>query len=552
MSTSSSFRVAFSKQVRGPSSRSKLACKQCRGSHVKCDTRQPCAICRRRGIECSYGDDVLFTALEWKPSDDAELAVSIPTPRSSTSSVGFRNLELEFVDETSEVRQLYSVLDTDTGTDHDKLPTIEEAEEGVLPCPITSATDAFYLARYTDVIGPRFDMFDDGGSSQRYFSSVVPLLALTDRLVLLSCLAIAARQQSLVGDREDDGRGTSAHEQEQALAYYNEAIHLLYERLDDETKSQDPAVFASCLLIAHCEMVESKASDWNLHLKGTGNLIAMHNWNGMSGGLVQACFWIYCRMIILASLSAGKPTAIDSREWVPGGIFRDPSAWTLEAWQRKVVFLLGEMHNFWSQTRDDTDAQTTRRRAERWKELEAGLLRHQRHAPAVCFPLSVLPQSDENPFQAVRYVNGPVAAVWQMLHTALLIATISAPCPRASRLSVLSSANVAEKALSYARQIVANSLANRCLIAWANAVQLLTIAGQCLVDAKERQACVTALEQIQWQTGWNTRANVERLKAAWERKRPAASPRGAQQRPDVGWLLYTVWLGDEMTLEDSV
>lgn len=119
-------------------------------------------------------------------------------------------------------------------------------------------------------------MFD---SALRYFSTVVPQLALNDKLVLLSCVAVAARQYSLVN-------GHQQHNHEQALTYYSVAIHLLSERL--QNSRPDPAVFASCLLIAHCEMVESKATDWVLHLKGTGDLLKVHGWHGMSGGLAQA------------------------------------------------------------------------------------------------------------------------------------------------------------------------------------------------------------------------------------------------------------------------
>jgi hypothetical protein len=191
----------------------------------------------------------------------------------------FRPYTVGFVDETFGISQLYNVLpDGAPGSDGDAPATAPD--EGVFPpachvaaTPITDEKDAFYLARYTDIIGPRFDMFD---STSRYFSLVLPQIALSDRLVLLSCLAAAARQYSLVANR-------GHHD---ALTYYNEALKILRKRLDDSRHGA--ATFASCLLIAHCEMVESKASDWNKHLKGTGELVVMHNWNGRSGGLAQA------------------------------------------------------------------------------------------------------------------------------------------------------------------------------------------------------------------------------------------------------------------------
>jgi hypothetical protein len=398
-------------------------------------------------------------------------------------------------------------------------------------------------------------MFDD---APRYFSTVVPQLALNDELVLLACVAVAARQYSLANEQHQ-------HSHEQALTYYNAAINLLSKRL--QNSGPDPAVFVSCLLVAHCEMVESKATDWGLHLKGTGDLIKIHGWHGASGGLAQAVrpvlhavimwanlklhiqsFWIYCRMIILASLCSGKPIALGPKEWIPRGVFPDPATWTLELWQKKVVFLLGMVHDFWSRTPDDINEHAVQLHAARWKELEAELVRHQSRAPAVCSPLSILPPNgEENPCQSVRYLNGSVSASWQMLHTAFLILTICTPCSQASRLSVLSSPDVTSQAQTYARQIVSNSLANRCSIAWANAVQLLTIAGQCLVVEPERKACVGILREIQQRTGWNTRASVDRLGAAWENswKYDSVGRHSAVRQVDAGKLLYYVWLGEE-------
>ncbi|ESA43729.1 hypothetical protein GE21DRAFT_3702 [Neurospora crassa] len=531
--------LAFSKQVRGPSSRSKLACKQCRDRHVRCDQQQPCGICRRRNIRCSHGDDILFTALQWKPDKETAYEQRLSPVRIAG-----------FVDETLQVSQLYHVLPHDVT--HDNLVVSKTNNKGYIfspashtevAAPITNEKDAFYLARYTDIIGPRFDMFD---STSRYFSLALPRMALSNRLVLLSCLACAARQYSLVTDR-------GHHD---ALVYYNEALKTLYERLNDS--GHEEATFASCLLIAHCEMVESKASDWNLHLKGTGELVMMHHWNGRSGGLAQAGFWIYYRMIILASLASGMSAAVNLGQLLPLGYFPNPTGeWTLDAWQSKVVHLLGTTHRFWARIRnhhhhhhhhqDDTDTALDKLTAE-WTSLGDQLLRHQSQAPAMCHALSVIPAANDNdddisPFESVRYVNGPVSAAWQMLHTAYLVHTLSQPTPRAARLTLLSSSEVANKALSYARMIVANSIANRCTIAWANAVQLLTMAGQCLVDVKERQACFRALENIQHHTGWNTRVNMETLSAIWRR---ATIDGGGVS--DLGRLLYITWMGDEVVV----
>lgn len=191
---------------------------------------------------------------------------------------GSNLVTVTFVNETQEVADLYQVMRTSdeaSSASPDQPPSSRPAVYGHTT-PVTDPTDAFFLWRYVDFIGPRFDMFDD---APRYFSTVVPQLALNDSLVLLACLAVAARQYFLVNDQQQ-------HIHEQAVTYYNEALHLLSKRL--QNSRPDPAVFASCLLIAHCEMVESRATDWALHLKGTGDLVKMHGWHGMSGGLAQA------------------------------------------------------------------------------------------------------------------------------------------------------------------------------------------------------------------------------------------------------------------------
>ncbi|KAB5532674.1 hypothetical protein GE09DRAFT_1145481 [Coniochaeta sp. 2T2.1] len=527
--------LTFSKQVRGPSSRSKLACKQCRERHVKCDQRHPCGVCVRRGVQCSHGDNVVFTPLEWTPNAGPELRD--PGPEVSHSHV------VGFINETSEISQLYDVLpveadeyspETVAGRDAEHV-SLRVTQEGTAT-PITDEKEAFYLARYTDIIGPRFDMFD---STSRYFSLVLPHIALRNRLVLLACIASAARQYSLVTNR-------GHHD---ALAYYNEAIKTLSGCLNGS--GHEAATFASCLLIAHCEMVESKASDWILHLKGTGELVTMQKWNGRSGGLAQASFWIYCRMMILASLSSGMPATVDLEHLLHLGYFPDPLEWTVDTWQRKTVYLLGYVQHFWARSRDQEDRSTRQELQSQWADIGQQLLRHECESPPMCQALSITPANRENPFESVRYINGPVSAAWQMLHTASLIHTISRPATESTRLTILSSPEVAHKALLCARKVVSISLANSCMIAWANAVQLLTVAGKCLPQAQERQACLRVLDDIQHHTGWDTRTNMETLSRAWNHGTTGAGSTHSatnlgwtdNDTGDLGHLLFNAWTG---------
>jgi hypothetical protein len=182
---------------------------------------------------------------------------------------------------TEEVSQGYQVitdgsLQNDVSHQQDQIrsPTASETDclQSAGP-PITNERDALYMSNYVENIGPWFDLFD---STDKQFSTVVPQLALNNRLLLYSCLAASARQYSLLNDTGG----------EDALEYYNIALRTLHDHLND--RGHEPATFASCLLIAHCEMIESHASDWDVHLQGTRQLVTTQRWNAASGGLAQA------------------------------------------------------------------------------------------------------------------------------------------------------------------------------------------------------------------------------------------------------------------------
>lgn len=212
-----------------------------------------------------------------------------PFPQLNAHLFAGSSLAFRFVDESHQVSRMYTVTANpqDDETDrqvgsftqagpHLTARHVIEPVDNVLlfsGLPITSERDAFYMSRYVELIGPWFDLFDN---SERHFSEIVPQLALNNQLLRLACLAAAARQHSLV----------TSNGQEDALTYYNDALRALSAHL--QTSAHDPATFASCLLIAHCEMIESKAGSWNLHLKGTCELVMVQGYDGQTGGLAQA------------------------------------------------------------------------------------------------------------------------------------------------------------------------------------------------------------------------------------------------------------------------
>jgi hypothetical protein len=243
-------------------------------------------------------------------------------------------------------------------------------------------------------------------------------------------------------------------------------------------------------------------------------------------------------MIILACLSSGVPTPLDTSVWVPDKSYFDSCSWAFEPWANRTVYLLASIHNFLCKSRPVADVGHLDALKAEWASLWDALTQHELERPPVCQPIAILPPEagDEKPFEMLYYVNGLVgktlsasicattdralnidsAAAWQMFHTASLLLTLSVPClTESERLATFSRPEIAASALAYSRKTVAISIANRSHVAWVSAVQLLTTGGQCLVEWRERKACARVLEDIQRATGWNTKGNLRELLVAW-------------------------------------
>ena len=123
-------------------------------------------------------------------------------------------------------------------------------------------------------------MFDH---ATEHFSTVVPLKALSNDLLLGACLSAASKQYYL----------TASVEAGESIALYDSAIQKLYTCLSDPVLRGKAETFAACLLIAFTEMIDNNTHDWQIHLRGTREIIALAHWHGASEGLGgEVCFSI--------------------------------------------------------------------------------------------------------------------------------------------------------------------------------------------------------------------------------------------------------------------
>lgn len=221
-------------------------------------------------------------------------------------------------------------------------------------------------------------------------------------------------------------------------------------------------------------------------------------------------------MDVLSSLAAAKPTRLDTSLWLPGpGLPRaDEEPWILDEWACHVVLLLAQVHNFLCEVRKAGSFSQTQFMT--WQSLQAQLEQHEQHQPPECRPLITYrpAENDETPFTVSLYSSETVSAAMQMFYLAHFLLILARPersCQdRADRFEVQG-----EIAQVYASRVVANSIGNPHSINWANAVQLLNIAGYAMTGWTERKALLNCLEDIRALTGWNTRQNVTNLLDWW-------------------------------------
>ena len=96
-------------------------------------------------------------------------------------------------------------------------------------------------------------------------------------------------------------------------------------------------------------MIDARSLDWHTHLSGTSTLCTTQGWHGSSGGVAQSCFWVYCRMDLLASIARSEHTLLPTSSWLGTGAsvysYDDGQTFEPDSWCNRVVLLLAETHN---------------------------------------------------------------------------------------------------------------------------------------------------------------------------------------------------------------
>lgn len=208
-----------------------------------------------------------------------------------------------------------------TGTpDHAPLSTISPT--AALQQPWNSATrlqleegEALYWQYYATVVGPILDLVDPG----RYFSNVVPHLAMYNTGLLKSVLAVAARHMALHGITNPgstghlEGSETISTTQHGATQYYYETLQYVSEKMGCQSYQESPEILSTAVLLSTYEMFDSDNAvsngNWERHLRGSFWIQRSQDNNGeMSDGLRRATWWAWIRQDLWAAFREGRRT----------------------------------------------------------------------------------------------------------------------------------------------------------------------------------------------------------------------------------------------------
>jgi hypothetical protein len=183
--------------------------------------------------------------------------------------------------------ELLATIPKDTSGDYLASHTDSSiAPQDLLAFPL----EACLFQLYIEHAGPWLDVT----SVAHHFSSTIPRLALSNRVLIFACLAYAARaflpQSSLSGQ------------------YSGTCVKLLIPLLSDEDFVEtDETLLATLVLLRHVEQYAEAGEDQAAHLSGAYSLVALRRIPPLRESLPGAALWTYMRQDVRQALLSRAP-----------------------------------------------------------------------------------------------------------------------------------------------------------------------------------------------------------------------------------------------------
>lgn len=342
----------------------------------------------------------------------------------------------------------------------------------------------------------------------------------------------------------------------------------------------DELLAASAILCVY-EFLDSSVSEWAKHLNGAKSLLVLAQERMMplqmparnstmssatynfSSKARRATFWNIARQDMLAAFINKSHTRLDTEDyslWKEAGLLIDEQGFIIssntgesgylgegESMMREdlicnaLVWLMAKLVNFMAASdalsRDDIGLSWAgvpqRTLLEYW-----GNLRQQFEVWYDGLPIAFQPSArvessrtpgrlskseNESMFSEVWYSIPMCASTMQTYHMSQILLYMNKPHESTQAGSTLcarlnSYQSVLAKCQKHSREIVGISLARSDEAVRIHSVQPLFTAGQCLSDARERQAVLNQLRGIESDIGWATDYRVRQLVEQWQWK----------------------------------
>ncbi|GAB1196473.1 hypothetical protein APSETT444_005744 [Aspergillus pseudonomiae] len=395
-----------------------------------------------------------------------------------------------------------------------------------------SAIDLRFFQYYIAVVGPILDLFDPA----RHFSNVVPHLALRNRGLLKSILAVGAKHISLglvpgenvPGDLAapdpsvptplaaatglpSEPDPAPAH---MATQYYYETLQYLSQTLLYPSYADSREILATATMISTYEMFDTDSTttsgDWEKHLRGSFWIQRSQDNDGESvDRLRQAVWWAWLRQDIWAAFRAGRPTLTFWR--ARKGLEELDS----DELATRIVYICGKCVAY-AASDETSPNQDPRHRIEQGDRLLCALDDWHRVLPASYQPVTVAmdPVSDTTVFPPIWIHPPNHAGAMQMYNFARAMVLLNQPT-----MGGLNAYCLRDKQLSECVKMVCG-IANACqeqesAMAFVN-VQALFGVGQFVRSPEMRGELLRILEKMLKISKFPARGLVSELKNVWQ------------------------------------
>ncbi|CAI7664073.1 unnamed protein product [Penicillium manginii] len=396
-----------------------------------------------------------------------------------------------------------------------------------------SEIDLSFFRYYIQVVGPILDLFDPG----RHLTNVVPHVALRNKGLLKSILAVGAKHMSLSSSNVQDG-GSSGNQYQpnenaptlqtatglsldsetttshMATQYYYETLHYLSQTLLYPAYADSHEILATATMISTYEMFDCdsvpNSGVWEQHLRGSFWIQRSQDNDGESvDGLRRAVWWAWLRQDIWAAFQAGRPTITFWRARKPLETLNSDELAT------RIVYLCGKCVKYAASDKILPN-QDPRDRIDQGDRLLSALADWYRILPISYQPVTVATSPTSNTLFPPIWIHPTNhAGAMQMYHLARTAVLLNQPT-----MGGLSTYMQREKQLTESVKIVCG-IANSCqenepAMAFVN-VQALFAVGQFVRLPEMREELLNVLDHMLRISGFPSKGLlVARLKKCWE------------------------------------